>query len=200
MKRSALDDTRGKEGPGGEPRGVVQKARQKARQAVRTRHRGMKGVSGRFIGYVATSEWTACHHQRETPGRFGRERSWRLDWDPLGKTPPHPYGKESPHKHASVGHGALHPQDLPLTLHPLGHLSGEEGEPRDVAEEEGDAAVEFVLLVGSQESHREEHGGICETASRVEEDHAGERHLRLHHVLHLPIAREETSTDVNGML
>ena len=94
MKRSALDDTRGTEGPGGESRGVVQKARQKARQAVRTRHRGMKGVSGRFIGYVATSEWTACHHQRETPGRFGRERSWRLDWDPLGKTPPHtPTGK-----------------------------------------------------------------------------------------------------------
>ena len=119
---------------------------------------------------------------------------------PWVRPPPHPYGKESPHKHASIGHGALHPQDLPLTPHPLGHLSGEEGEPRDVAEEEGDAAVEFVLLVGSQESHREEHGGICETASRVEEDHAGERHLRLHHVLHLPIAREETSTDVNGML
>ena len=160
----------------------------------------MKGVSGRFIGYVATGERTACHHQRETLGRFGRKMSWRLEWDPLGKTPPHAYGEESSHEHATVGHGALHPQDLPLTPHPLGHLAGEEGEPRDVAEEEGDAAVELVLLVGSQEAHGEEHGRICETASRVEEDHAGERHLRLHHVLHLPITLHAVNTDVNAML
>ena len=198
-KRSALDDTRGEEQPEGEPREVSRKARQKARQAVRTRHRVMKGVSGRFIGYVATSEWSSRHHHRETPGRFGRKRTWNGDWEPLGMTPPHAYREETTHQHTSIGHGTLHPQDLPLTHTPQGHLSREEREPRDVAEQQRDASVELVLLVDLRRSYGEEHGGICETVSRVEEDHAGERNVRLDHILHLTRTGSETPTGVKGM-